>query len=235
MGLTTNDRYLKPTIDTLGPQVMAALANAAARLTSGAGDLAARRWFGTNAPADLTRIARQLRQMRTVINVNTVVVGSADYAGPGGRATHVGRAAGTNAMALTNTGAVGVGGNVQTLGGAIGGGHMDQRSVFLDENFQRLPAQLPLAVPPPPPAGAPPVPPPPPRVAVNAWNQSKFNTLVHELTHLLLGTADEVGAAGDAYGTQRAYQLATNSPAQAQNNAENWGIFVEVCGHRNIT
>ncbi|MDJ0642491.1 MAG: M35 family metallo-endopeptidase [Erythrobacter sp.] len=237
MGLKTNDRYLKPTIDALSPQVMAALANAAARLTSGAGSMASLRWFGTAAVADRTRLARKLRTMRSVINVNSITIGFADYAGAGAMNSPVARDANTNAMSLAVNAPVGIGGNVATLGAAMGGGNQDQRSVFLDENFMQLPDLLPLAPPPPPvvPAnGAPVPPPPPPRVAANGWHQSKFNTLVHELTHLLLGTDDVVGATGDAYGTQRASQLAAANAGQAENNAENWGIFVEACGHRNI-
>jgi hypothetical protein len=58
--------------------------------------------------------------------------------------------------------------------------------------------------------------------------QDKFETLVHELSHLILQTDDEKLANGKtAYGAQRALKLVQEDPARAQNNAENWGFFVE--------
>ncbi len=50
---------------------------------------------------------------------------------------------------------------------------------------------------------------------------SKFEILVHELTHLILDTEDE------AYGGNRCQMLATQSPARAKKNADSWGYFIE--------
>jgi len=65
-----------------------------------------------------------------------------------------------------------------------------------------------------------------------AWNRSptyktsanldsKFEILVHELTHLILDTEDE------AYGKTKCHALATTSPARAKKNADSWGYFIE--------
>jgi hypothetical protein len=50
---------------------------------------------------------------------------------------------------------------------------------------------------------------------------SMFQTLVHEITHLLLDTNDH------AYGVPSALNLAKSSPNKAKDNADNWGYFVE--------
>lgn len=58
--------------------------------------------------------------------------------------------------------------------------------------------------------------------AVSAFGgQDRFETVVHELSHIVLGTGD------DAYGGTAARALATTDAAKARNNAENWGLFVE--------
>lgn len=64
------------------------------------------------------------------------------------------------------------------------------------------------------------------------WNQvpllrnaqgsdSMFQTLVHELSHLVIGTDDE------QYGFVGCLGLARRDPAKAKNNADTWGYFVE--------
>ncbi len=58
--------------------------------------------------------------------------------------------------------------------------------------------------------------------------QDKFETLVHELSHVILGTEDEKLSNGaTAYGAVAARELATTNAGKAINNAENWGFFVE--------
>jgi len=57
--------------------------------------------------------------------------------------------------------------------------------------------------------------------------QSKFDTLVHELSHLFLNTEDESYLGATAYGGATARLLATNDAAHAKTNAENWGLFIE--------
>lgn len=84
--------------------------------------------------------------------------------------------------------------------------------VELDVHFSSLSRYLPLT-------------PAPGVIVATAFNQSQFETLVHELSHLFLRTNDL------GYGTENACNLAINNAPHAQNNAENWGIFVEACGH----
>jgi hypothetical protein len=50
---------------------------------------------------------------------------------------------------------------------------------------------------------------------------SKFQTLVHECTHLILDTDD------DAYGVPMCLATAAATPALAKKTADNWGYFVE--------
>lgn len=54
-----------------------------------------------------------------------------------------------------------------------------------------------------------------------ATRDSKFQTLVHELTHLIIDTEDE------EYGPIKCRALAIASPARAKTNADSWGYFVE--------
>jgi hypothetical protein len=62
----------------------------------------------------------------------------------------------------------------------------------------------------------------------NFDGQDKFETLVHELSHVILGTDDEmISGSRPAYGAVDARLLAVNAPNKAFNNAENWGFFVE--------
>ena len=62
-------------------------------------------------------------------------------------------------------------------------------------------------------------------------DQDQFETLVHELSHVVLGTKDEVNAGVTAYGGTNARNLAASAnaavKAKARTNAENWGFFVE--------
>jgi len=57
--------------------------------------------------------------------------------------------------------------------------------------------------------------------------QSKFETLIHELSHLILNTEDETYNGATAYGGTNARVLAANDADHAKTNAENWGLFIE--------
>ncbi len=58
--------------------------------------------------------------------------------------------------------------------------------------------------------------------------QDQFETLAHELSHVVFGTKDVANAdGGTAYGGDRARRLVTEDVAKAKNNAENWGFFIE--------
>lgn len=90
------------------------------------------------------------------------------------------------------------------------------RNVLLDVAFHTLPKLLPLN------GGV---------ADASFYSQSKFETVIHELSHAILSTNDELLTNGStAYGTQNALALVGESVALAKTNAENFGIFVEVCG-----
>jgi hypothetical protein len=58
--------------------------------------------------------------------------------------------------------------------------------------------------------------------------QDQFQTVIHELTHIVLGTTDErLNGGANAYTGANARQLATESADKAKKNAENWALFVE--------
>jgi hypothetical protein len=54
-------------------------------------------------------------------------------------------------------------------------------------------------------------------------SDTKFQSLIHELSHLILGTDDH------AYGPISCRALALGNSAQAKTNADSWGYFVEDC------
>jgi hypothetical protein len=60
-----------------------------------------------------------------------------------------------------------------------------------------------------------------------ANRDSKFQSLVHELTHLILGTDDIVFNGKKTYGTEKSKNLSASRPEDAKKNADNWGYFVE--------
>jgi hypothetical protein len=215
MGLLAIDPYLQGIVGTLAPTMMQAMNNAATRLGSSQSDAAALRWFGASDKASKSRLAADLRRMRAVINVNTISVGSEDLAT---------RDVDVNASAYRAGGKVKLGDAVIIGGGNAAAYQHDARSVFLDAAFKKLPRFLPIVG-----AGT------ARKIDASGWKQSQLNTLIHELSHLLLGTEDVVGASGESYGTQRAEALAKANPSGAQNNAENWGIFVEAIGHHGIS
>lgn len=59
-------------------------------------------------------------------------------------------------------------------------------------------------------------------------NQSQVGTLIHEISHLLGNTDDEIDPDTNnvAYGSAAAKTLALNHPNQAINNVENYGFYV---------
>lgn len=66
-----------------------------------------------------------------------------------------------------------------------------------------------------------------------SWNdQDRLETLLHELSHYVHGTKDELLNDGvtTAYGGQDARLLATQSADRAKTNAENWGFLIEELG-----
>lgn len=60
-----------------------------------------------------------------------------------------------------------------------------------------------------------------PLIRTAGGQDSMFQTLVHELTHLVIGTEDE------QYSFDPCLELAKRAPAKAKINADSWGYFVE--------
>ena len=60
---------------------------------------------------------------------------------------------------------------------------------------------------------------------------SAFQTVAHELSHLLMGTKDHPWQSGQekpkCYGEEKCRWLASNNDARALTNADNWGYFME--------
>ena len=61
----------------------------------------------------------------------------------------------------------------------------------------------------------------------DAEKDSRFQTLVHEFTHMVLNTDDIPGS----YGYDEALDLAVQDSDSAKKNADNWGYFVEEIRH----
>ena len=223
MGLTCTDSYVSGLVKPLETKLMEGLELAATRASSGGANAALTRWFGDASPAFGKEIGRKLRQMRSNINIKPIPVAFQpmkiawveDENDPTLQNwTIMGRNSGENASAFPgNRLAIGATLNIPSDMGV-------SAAVYINEAFRILPAYLPRA------AG---------RIDSSGYNQSRYETLVHELTHFFLGTDDVVkwGSADPevkSYGAQRAEELAANNSAGAKNNAENWAIFVEAAG-----
>jgi hypothetical protein len=222
--------------------MMSALSTAADRVRSGQADDAITRWFGAATLAERAGLAGTISKFRANINLKKIVVGfeimkknpaynqaawdtyKVDKAA--WKANPIGPAPAEPASLLTRDGANAAAyaapdQNVSlNLGDMLS--HVPRREgevpVELGTNFRSLPMYLPMF-----PDGT---------VDNTGWNQSQLDTLVHELSHLLLGTKDKTLANGkEAYGAKRASKLALESPQRALKNAENWGIFIEAAGY----
>ena len=101
---------------------------------------------------------------------------------------------GTRASALPPTGGWG---NYTNLTRAQQGRNF---TIFLDRGFSSVPTYRPTA---------------------HTASNTKFKTMVHELSHLIIGTDDH------ARGPIRCRALALGNSAQAKANADTWGYFVE--------
>lgn len=222
MGLVMDNPYVRGLVDGLEAEVMKAFSVAGDRVRSGAANAAMTRWFGDTSPATVTHVKTALSRMRTILNCRQISLGFTSLKkvtyDDGSKGL---QRDGANAAAQPST--VGLLPINSVLPSYAGSG-FHRSNMWLDEGFRRLPKYLPLV------DGA---------IDSGGWNQSKFNTLVHELSHLLLGTVDCVDGNGDTqYGAQRAEALALhgvayadyNPPFAALYNAENWGIFVEAAG-----
>jgi len=202
MGFSTSDSYIKGWIDRFGMELMEALANGRKRVEDGSANAAVSRWFGTTLDAgERQKFGKRLGTIRSNLNIRSISVGFMALQA---------RVSSQNARAWN------IGMPQLSLGSNLappGSGGIN--TIELDVGFKILPDYLPKAT-----NGT---------VDASAYHQSKFETLVHELTHVLVGTKDEALASGaTAYGAQNALALAAENPTKAFNNAENWCAFRHV-------
>jgi hypothetical protein len=225
MGVVANNPATQVQIRASVEKLMGALSTASERASSGQADAAISRWFGADAVPQKKQIATTISRFRSNINLKTIPVGfevlakNPNYAkttNAAGKVTIIEpkyiRSQGMNAAAYAATDS-----NVSlSLGDLLSHAPAGESPVELGEGFRSLPLLLPLA------AG---------QIDASAYNQSQFETLAHELSHLLLGTIDVKYTDGTtAYGAESACLLATFGSTHAFRNAENWGIFIEAAG-----
>ena len=202
MGLRCTNRYVASLIDTM--VVITAINDSTTRIRRGQADAALLRWFGDSSPAWKQTALQRLEQLRRIINLQEISIGVSRLAD---------RDITEGANALT-------GGATSIVPGS---NTVDPLPIVqLNSGFVGLPRYLPRA------GGV---------VDTGVYdpqvsnNQSQFETVIHELTHVILSTNEEKLANNDdAYGTNRALQLAGQNMALAKTNAENWGCFIEACG-----
>ena len=157
-------------------------------------------WFGANDNATRIEIRDKISKLRSYMMAHKIQC-----------QVGVARPADENALAQHVTGGLFGGGGFDSAArvnaGLFGGGGIGVLN--LSPNFTNLPN---YAVGP-----------------VSAYGgQDRFQTVVHEISHIVLGTADETLADGTtAYSGTSARQLATEDTTKAKNNAENWGLFIE--------
>lgn len=234
MGLNYDNPYVASLLGSLGDEVSKALNEAIVRVKSGNANAAITRWFGDTSPATVTYITTALSRMRSIMNCRTINVSFTSIqkiqikdAGGNVTGTAIERdssnAFGQRFTKQNMNDMLPINGNLPSYAGA----GFTESNLWLAEDFTKLDKYLPLV-------GG--------RIDSSGWFQSKFNTLVHEMSHNILGTFDCEGAGGwVAYGTKRAEELATKGlaygpaagyapPFAALYNAENWGIFVEATG-----
>lgn len=205
MGLAPRGKYESDWVVRFDRELMTVLETARSRVESGTGDDAMLRWLGIVAtPDNRTSLGKKLGKFRSNLNLRTIPVGFMNL---------------RDRDAYQNACAWNIAAEQLDLGrDLVSPPDTDKfNTIELDENFNGLPDYLPLAV-----NGT---------VDATGYHQSKFETIAHELTHVLLGTKDVPLLNGNtAYGSQNAAILATQDASKAINNAENWAIFIESCG-----
>ncbi len=187
--------------------VLETLTECVNRISQGKANAAIFRWFGTLDPNDIGVIRDKTMKMKTQFNLQSIDIGFSALAR---------RNRNENASAANNIASQL---NPRILEGLAAN---DERLGFfpieINEGFARLPKFLPKLA-----NGI---------VSLAAPGQSQLNTILHELSHAIIGTEDEQLAHGQtAYTARNARDLANRFPRRAQNNAENWGIFIEAVGH----
>jgi len=220
MGLVFQDNYSFSQVSSF--TVLETVRECITRIEKNQATAALTRWFGDSSPAFKTKLKKDLEKYRRIINLQNVKVGFRDLnerqvydptraRAPGrtGQGGFVSVVDGENAAALP--------GSLTSIDPGTGSNYKG-RHVLLNEEFKTLPTYLPRTG-----AGL---------IDSSDYYQSKFNTLLHEISHVILNTNDELLNNGDeAYGAENAETLVGESTALAYTNAENWGIFIEACGY----
>jgi hypothetical protein len=206
MGIVADGTYVQTMVtQQLIGMVMSGLQEAASRATSGAANGACSRWFGDSSDNFRKDLASRIRKMRSNINVRVIKVSMESI---------VTRNRYENASAWADGGSHLRFEDAFSHVGSSGG---IKSEIYINEAYASLPTQLVVLG-----DGS---------VDSSFWNQSKYETLVHELSHLILGTRDEkLSKKTVAYGAQNAAALARQDPSKAKTNAENFAIFIEAAG-----
>lgn len=206
MGLVCNGLYVQTLItQQIIGMVMSGLQEAAARTESGAANAACLRWFGDSSDNFRKDLASRIRKMRSNINVRTINVSMQALVTRNQYENAAAWNDGSSHLRFEDSYS-----HVGTHGGI-------RSEIYINEAFASLPQKLVVLN-----DGS---------VDSSFWNQSKVETLIHELSHLILGTKDEkLSRRTVAYGAQNAEALARNDPTKAKTNAENFAIFIEAAG-----
>lgn len=189
MGLTSEDLELKQAITRFEPMIMDALSNAATRLTTPTGRMAAIRWIGADTigppgpnpqpnhaalrtaaiDTNIGNFRQMLTTMRSVMNAKTIKIGSTNIRGAGYR--DIQRRPLLNGLAaMAPNGPVGLGDQLRTIGDVLTAQYnrqanpiVDDRHILMSYDYKTLNDFLPFR--PARPRPAPNAPPPPPGLA----------------------------------------------------------------------
>lgn len=206
MGLVCNGLYVQTLItQQIIGMVMSGLQEAAARTESGAANAACQRWFGDSSQNFRKDLASRIRKMRSNINVRAINVSMEALVTRNRYENASAWNDGTSHLRFEDSYS-----HVGTAGGI-------RSEIYINEAFASLPQKLVVLN-----DGS---------VDSSFWNQSKVETLIHELSHFILGTKDEkLSRRTVAYGAENAEALAQKDPTKAETNAENFAIFIEAAG-----
>jgi len=206
MGIVASGQYVQTMITAqLIGRVMSGLEEAADRTASGTAAAACTRWFGDASDNFRKDLAKRIRKMRSNINVRVINV---SMQGLVARSKYENAAAWADSSSHLR---------FEDALSHVGTNAGVKSEVYVNEAYGTLPTYLVTQG-----DGT---------VDTSFWNQSKYETLIHELAHLLLGARDEkLSKKTVAYGAQNAHDLARKDPTKAKTNAENFGIYIEAVG-----
>ncbi len=186
------------------------LKECAERIKQGKANAAILRWFGTNDNEKIKDILAKSQKMRSYFNLLSIDIGFRSLA-----------------QRNKNENAAAIAGIANTLDPnsdnslvsiATAAAREQLFPVMINERFAKLKKFLPKLA--------------DETVSTADPGQSQLNTILHELSHLIIATDDEKLETGAiAYSASNARLLAIENTTKALNNAENWGIFIEAVGY----